>query len=132
MHVCQPADLSLVLNCCSRWHVKSARKMGEEEPPPPPPPTTFRRSPLTCARQPRRARQPHAHSIHSDAARRILLNDAVRSRVIPHLQFLRYSDENRNKFTTMSRCGAHARNCAPPRRGFICLGAAGQTGGKEC
>lgn len=79
--------------------------------------------PLTCARQPRRARQPYtpgrtnnthtSASIHSDAARRILLDVTAGSRVIPHLQFLRFCGENRSKFTTKSRCGAHARNCAP-------------------
>lgn len=109
VHVSQPADLSLVLNCCSHWHVRNARKRGEGKKHIYLPALSSNLCPpataCASARHPGRLTNTHTStSIHSDAARRILLDVTAGSRVIPHLQFLRYSGENRNKFPTKRRC----------------------------
>lgn len=121
VHVCVAADLSLVLNRCSHWHARAAgtRKKHNTKLP-------LRSSSPTCARQPRRARQPCTPGRHShvrqhphwccseDSPRRYSWQPS--DSPPPKSQSWRYSGENRNKFTRKSRGGAHACNCAPPRR----------------
>lgn len=134
------ADLSPVPIRCSHWHARVARKKQtkkkQSSAPNSPSGALLQLVPASHGVRVSPAPRADTHtsgSIHSDAARRFLLDVTADSRVIPHHPHHPPSRNPgvivaRNKFTTKSRCGAHACNCAPPRR-CICLRAAGQKGG---